>query len=118
MFKLTVGLKDVGEYETFPEAFRELYKRLNKIIEESTSYQIFNTIWIEYNNDEGMLNFEGIKSLAHEIGLIGKNEGVQDIVLDPDKESLIILRFLSGKLEAMVEELEIITEIVRPRFAR
>ncbi|MDO8558963.1 MAG: hypothetical protein Q7R84_01395 [bacterium] len=112
MFKLIYGFKDVGEYQTFPEAFKELFERLNKIIKKGTSYQIFNTIWIEYNNDEGMLNFNGIVCLAREIGLIKEDSGLQDIVLDPDKERLIVRKFLSGKLEAMTEELEMIAEIV------
>ena len=98
MFKLIIGLKDVGEFATFPEAFREMHHRIEKIIKEGTNLQMLETAnWIECEIDgkEYPLMSFGAKDLAGAIGLL-KDGKLQDISLHPIIEDLIKLAFRTG----------------------
>lgn len=100
MYKLTMELKDVGEYQTFPEAFKELYKRLTKMLEEGMAEQMLSAIWIERKIGavECPLMFYDARDLADEIGLL-KDGKLQEISLDPHKENLIEIAFLKSAVK-------------------
>ena len=61
MFKLIHNMAEVGEYDTFDEAFIEMYHRVKSDIEsnEGTSWQLLETAcWIEAATGELMMFYE------------------------------------------------------------
>lgn len=59
MFKLTHNLIEVGEYDTFDEAFIEMYHRVKKDVEQGTSWLLIETAcWIEAATGELMMFYE------------------------------------------------------------
>jgi len=59
MFKLTHNMEEIGDYDTFDEAFIEMYHRVKRDIEEGTSWQLLETAcWIEAKTGELMMFYE------------------------------------------------------------
>lgn len=102
MYKLIIELKEVGEYKTFPEAFREMYKRIKEIVKNGTALQTLETtnfIEAEINEEECPLTFYDCRDLAYAIGLMEDrklNEG--EIFFPPEVEQLVELAFVAGKV--------------------
>lgn len=72
MYKLTYALSKVGNYETFEEAFVELYNRLMKDMEgPGMSWQLLETaIWIEEPDLIGPTMFYEARDKACKMGLL------------------------------------------------
>ncbi len=115
MYKLTIELKEVGEYKTFSEAFRELYERVKKMLKDGMAlFTLEQTIFIETEIDgiKCPLGFYDARDLACEIGLL-ENGKLQEIPLGHLEENLIETTFLASKMGAMAEVSRINTEIER-----
>jgi len=122
MYKLVIAMEDVGTFKTFPEAFREFFKKVREMIATGTSYQILETTcWIERHslerigsnrgfNTKSTLYFNGVKDLAYKIGLMKEMKiqnglGVEERVAD----SLIDVAFQEAS-EVFKEEVEVLLE--------
>jgi len=71
MHKLIYSLDHVGEYDTFEEAFVELFKRLTKDIKKGTSWQMVETsIWIESPDRELPMLFYEARDRACDLGIL------------------------------------------------
>lgn len=115
MFKLVYGLNDIGEYKTFPEAFKALYELLTKDIQKGIPRQMLSTIFIEKEIDgvDGIVNFDGAGKLAIAVGLLKEDGKLQDVSLSPIIEKIIEIAFISGRVESMLEAQEIMEEMNR-----
>jgi hypothetical protein len=70
-FELTYSLESIGIYESFPEAFKELYKLLNKDLEKGTTFQMIETtIWIHPEGWPQPLPFYESRDIAAWMGLL------------------------------------------------
>jgi hypothetical protein len=87
MFELTYHLERVGMYETFPEAFTELYKRLSKDLKTGTTFQAIEiTIWIKPDSWPQPIMFYEARDIACWMGLLVDGQLNQKFK-DPMKKS-------------------------------
>ena len=83
MFKVTIALKEVGEFSNFPEAFAHFYKEIEKLVESGTSLQVLETACsINWDSDldpitgevgkikHYVLDFYKARDLAYHLGLL------------------------------------------------
>lgn len=86
-FKVTIELKDVGEFTNFPEAFACFFKEVEKLIKKGTSLQVFETAcFLVYDSDfdlvtgkkclkrQHVLTWYIAKDLAYHLGLMRDNK--------------------------------------------
>ncbi len=80
MFQVMVGLKEIGEYPTFPEAFRIFYV---KVMECEPEYLTrFVTTCFIYHAVNGMVciaSFDDVKRIAHMIGVLTLEGKLSDL---------------------------------------
>ena len=88
MYKLVVEIEDVGTFETFPEVFREFFKKVKEITSNGTSWQVLETMcWIERHYDENYnivkyLYFYEARDVAYQIGLMKEMKIQENIGVD------------------------------------
>jgi|WetSurMetagenome_2_1015567.scaffolds.fasta_scaffold1166173_1 hypothetical protein len=72
MFTLVYALENFGPYDTFVEAFKEMYNKVKKDISEGEmSWQVLETmVWIEEKGRRNPIMFYEARDLAHENGFI------------------------------------------------
>jgi hypothetical protein len=59
MFKLIHNMVEIGDYDTFDEAFIEMYHRVKRDIEQGTSLRVLETAcWIEAITGELIMFYE------------------------------------------------------------
>lgn len=73
LYSLTYCLDEIGNYETFAEAFSVLYKKLKEDSQGGFALQLLETaIWIKYGNG-GPIFFYEIVDRAKRYGLLTKD---------------------------------------------
>jgi hypothetical protein len=72
MFTLVYALENFGPYNTFAQAFKEMYNKTKKDISEGNmSWQVLETmVWIEEKGRSLPIMFYDARDLAHEQGLM------------------------------------------------
>jgi hypothetical protein len=71
LYKLTYCLNNLGEYETFAEAFSVLYKKLREDSKDGFSLQLLETaIWIDHDGYGSPIFFYDIVDRANKQNLL------------------------------------------------
>lgn len=73
IYIVTIGLKDIGVFNNFPEAFKKFWTEVLKTLEEGTAWQVLETMhWITRISDKIQLPifFYDARDLAFDIGLL------------------------------------------------
>ena len=71
-YELVIHLNTVDRFKTFADAFKELYERVNKLIQDKqlTSMGLYETIWIKKDTYNLPFSFQTCVNMAHEQGLM------------------------------------------------
>lgn len=93
MFKVVVAMEDVGQSESFPEAFRVLYEKLNEAGKDGLNLGFLDTVWMEYPVDgEGLvMNFSQCRDVACALGLLKERRLQENIEVQADLVELFFV---------------------------
>jgi len=71
MFKVTIALKDVGEYDNFPAAWKRMFGDIFAALHnQGMSYQVLDTMCYITRDNSGPVSFYDARDLAYRCGLM------------------------------------------------
>ncbi|MDD5146119.1 MAG: hypothetical protein PHF44_04735 [Candidatus Pacebacteria bacterium] len=112
MFKVTIEGKEVGDFDTFIEAFKTFFDKVKEIIDRGTPWQMLETAcWIECNG-KNPIGFYAVKNLAYAIGLL-KDGKLQDSVRELPQDIMESVFHTLHTTACINDCLEIIKRVTR-----
>lgn len=86
-FRVTVCLKDIGDYSTFSEAFRIFFGKIKEMVKSGTSLQVLETTnFITHTELDAPMDFYTARDFAYDIGLLAGDGELQENVPEPPVE--------------------------------
>ncbi len=109
MFTVTVEFQEIGKFNTFKEAFKAFYEKVNETIQRGTSLMALEqTNFIEYTTQKGqqcVMDFYQAKVFAHEIGLLTEDGKLNETVEEPS-EPAVAAAFLRAQFDNCAADIQ------------
>jgi len=119
MFRIIVGLEDVGEFPKFTEAFKLFFAKIKEQVTGGTSWQVLETSnFIVYvtPTDKRPMSFYQARDFAYEIGqLVGRGELRE--VEEPSESTLeaafakVVEEYFDEQLRALLQILGTVRQL-------